>query len=149
VLREQCGHHSGRDVYVLNGIEVGKMRDDTCSPRVIVHVSLVNRLLKNSRACHWVVATLSCSHPWLFIPCNLDSEIHFQKMNLTQNVVSAVCHCNDGLFIAQGEDTKGNKVPGGVEQYCGDRCAGIKGGGALSLCTLSILPICTSLFFTR
>jgi len=36
---------------VLNGIEVGEMRDDTCSPRVIVHVSLVSRLFKNSRAC--------------------------------------------------------------------------------------------------
>jgi len=51
VLREQFGHHGGRDVYVLNGIEVGEMRDDTCSPRVIVHVSLVSRLFKNSRAC--------------------------------------------------------------------------------------------------
>ena len=31
------------------------------------------------RLCHWVVETLSCFHPWLFIPCNLDSEICFQK----------------------------------------------------------------------
>jgi len=40
-----------RDVYALNGIEVGEMKDDTCSPRVIVHVSLVSRLFKKSRAC--------------------------------------------------------------------------------------------------
>ena len=74
MLREQFGHHSGRDVYVLNGIEVGEMRDDTfskgkgddstcfsCQQTVQKLQSVCSdtqHVLCVPRLCHWVVATV-------------------------------------------------------------------------------------------
>jgi len=98
---------------MLNGIEVSKMRDDKCSPRVIVHVSLVSRPFKNSRACvlihnmffvsqdyvigwwqHCLVLT-----PGYIRPLQPWQRDMFPKMSATQNGVSTGGRCNDGLCL--------------------------------------------------
>ena len=104
---------------MLNGIEVGKMRYDKCSPRVIVHVSLVSRLFKNSRALCPKTMSLGGGNTVSFLTPGYSSLAtltvrYIPKMNATLNVVSTRGHCNDGLYIAQGEDTKATRCLAGL-----------------------------------